>query len=663
MGSASSIPTQITIEQFKELAGDRYNPQLFDEVADENRTISKTTLFDLAQRTDVFISFCRLKRSESGAKSESSDDLSGIHYEVLDELDRDREIATRIHATFIEQGLITWFDPNEKKIETQIRNAVENTSLMVVLISQAYVDMLGHNNIKKNSLHLEFMHGLEVLGAKRMIPVIIDENYSALYKLPEPLDVLKRNDNAVIMVDDGEFDYASTKLIDTIFESITPLRVKNWRTLGAVYSAIAHEPRESTRGMNEEVITDEMYSYISSMSEWFMANVKLVKFNPGLGAADEVIPFSREAAQSLAFDLLQFDIISIAKLASALERFPLLLTEDLQRDSMEANAVSSAVRDADTTLLEMEERVRLRSLQLDSSMKRKDGKTWTSGNTKRLGERASISDPLVLQAILEDYRAAVVSLQSDVKAAQMRAFEAERLLAYLCSEMTDQGGRTSLMAVANSGRVDMVAKMIQLGADVLVQDVDGKNALMLAAAAGQTDCVMTLLDANAAINAQTKDGDTALMMAAATGQFDIVKMLLHQGADPNIVNKDGFTALTKAVADYGRADIVSLLLYKAAVVNIQTKNGWHPLLFAASLGHLESVRQLLEYDAPVNLTSSDGSSALLKASENGHAEICRLLLEFNAKIDLKNDRGASALDVTENAEIREMLITAKETRK
>ena len=54
------------------------------------------------------------------------------------------------------------------------------------------------------------------------------------------------------------------------------------------------------------------------------------------------------------------------------------------------------------------------------------------------GERASISDPLVLQAILEDYRAAVVTLQSDVKAAQVRALEAERLLAYLCCEMTDQ---------------------------------------------------------------------------------------------------------------------------------------------------------------------------------------------------------------------------------
>ena len=33
-----------------------------------------------------------------------------------------------------------------------------------------------------------------------------------------------------------------------------------------------------------------------------------------------------------------------------------------------------------------------------------------------------------------------------------------------------KGGRTSLMAVANSGRVDMVAKMIQLGANVQIQD-------------------------------------------------------------------------------------------------------------------------------------------------------------------------------------------------
>jgi hypothetical protein len=59
MGSGASIPTQIDIATFKELSGDRFNSEVFDEVADENRTISKATLFDLAQRSDVYIAFCR----------------------------------------------------------------------------------------------------------------------------------------------------------------------------------------------------------------------------------------------------------------------------------------------------------------------------------------------------------------------------------------------------------------------------------------------------------------------------------------------------------------------------------------------------------------------------------------------------------------------------
>jgi hypothetical protein len=87
-----------------------------------------------------------------------------------------------------------------------------------------------------------------------------------------------------------------------------------------------------------------------------------------------------------------------------------------------------------------------------------------------VGNKAQESDPLKLQTILEDYRAAVVSLQTEIKAVRAQAQEQDRALRYLCCDMVNQDGATALMSVAYSGRPDMVNLMVHLGTRVDLQD-------------------------------------------------------------------------------------------------------------------------------------------------------------------------------------------------
>ena len=80
--------------------------------------------------------------------------------------------------------------------------------------------------------------------------------------------------------------------------------------------------------------------------------------------------------------------------------------------------------------------------------------------------------------------------------------------------------------------------IFQLSSDDDEDDDDvqaGQTALMLASSRGREDVVAMLLEAGADVNAQDDDGSTALMCAAEHGCIDVVKMLLaHPDCDPTL---------------------------------------------------------------------------------------------------------------------------------
>ncbi|KAF9973996.1 hypothetical protein BGZ73_002718 [Actinomortierella ambigua] len=77
----------------------------------------------------------------------------------------------------------------------------------------------------------------------------------------------------------------------------------------------------------------------------------------------------------------------------------------------------------------------------------------------------------------------------------------------------------------------------------------GRTALIAAARYGHVEMVKILLDLDADINHQDNDGATALHCAAAYGNLQCIEMLIQRGIDTSIKNQDGWTALAFAFSD------------------------------------------------------------------------------------------------------------------
>ena len=118
--------------------------------------------------------------------------------------------------------------------------------------------------------------------------------------------------------------------------------------------------------------------------------------------------------------------------------------------------------------------------------------------------------------------------------------------------IAENNGFTPLMFAAHRNYINIVAALIQAGANVNRGDKNGETALMKAADGGHDQCVAILLRVGANVNVRNRDQFTALMFAVRKFRPACINLLTQ--ADTNIeamdilrIMKPFFRVLMKAV--------------------------------------------------------------------------------------------------------------------
>lgn len=110
----------------------------------------------------------------------------------------------------------------------------------------------------------------------------------------------------------------------------------------------------------------------------------------------------------------------------------------------------------------------------------------------------------------------------------------------------DDRGFTPLIVAAYNNQTDVIAILLQAGADTAIGDRNGNTALIGAIFKGYDAIVHQLLDAGADPNAQNGQGATALTFAATFHRNGLAERLLQAGADKNLADAFGKTPLDHA---------------------------------------------------------------------------------------------------------------------
>ncbi|KAK4290338.1 hypothetical protein Pmani_036750 [Petrolisthes manimaculis] len=201
---------------------------------------------------------------------------------------------------------------------------------------------------------------------------------------------------------------------------------------------------------------------------------------------------------------------------------------------------------------------------------------------------------------------------------------------------------------AHQGHTEMVALLIEFGADVSQTNGEGTTALGLAAAQGHCDVVRLLVQAGASLTAKDNQSSTPMVQAAASGHLNVVGYLLSCDwpGRPDLLKNQSHQALVAASSN-GHINVVEFLLDMAevSVDGEDPVTGETSLTVSAGAGHTAMVATLLRAGASISKTNSRGASPLTCAVRNGHYEVVKLVLSQGAGVEGPDAAGRTPLMV------------------
>lgn len=230
-------------------------------------------------------------------------------------------------------------------------------------------------------------------------------------------------------------------------------------------------------------------------------------------------------------------------------------------------------------------------------------------------------------------------------------------------------------------RWDILAPLLEIGADLCFYEQNGYSALHLAAFSGCLTSINFLLSKGFDVNFHTKCF-TPLHFAAFGNAPEAAKMLLNNGAKMSMALTNSSTPTTtpsntgngnsKLSADESllhcavksnALECLKIFIDEGADVNHLRSNGTNAIHLAADLGHTQCLEILLNApNADPNIricVREKESTALHLAADEGNIECVRLLLSKGADAKVKNHRGFTPLHLaarTSSIECVELLL-------
>jgi len=200
----------------------------------------------------------------------------------------------------------------------------------------------------------------------------------------------------------------------------------------------------------------------------------------------------------------------------------------------------------------------------------------------------------------------------------------------LNDEPRNEDGETPLHQAVLAGNLEEVKKLVSSGADVNALYIDEATpdegtALLLAVKNDDHDIVAYLLENGANIEIKDVNGLTALHLAVVADRKDITELLLSKGANIKATDNSKRTTLHWASLATDDRELALLLIDHGAAVNALNLVGESPLHEAVTFGNVSAVEVLLEHGVDKTLKAGDGTTALARAQAEGHDAIVELL--------------------------------------
>ncbi len=215
---------------------------------------------------------------------------------------------------------------------------------------------------------------------------------------------------------------------------------------------------------------------------------------------------------------------------------------------------------------------------------------------------------------------------------------------------TQADGQPPMALAAGKGDAQMVRLLLESGADLNWTAGNGGSILHFAAYGGNTDILQLALPKlpKVAIDRTSKQGATPLMIAAERGNVAFVRGLIDAGADATkrtgIHASLGTLAAIHYAAMKGRSEVVQLLRQNSVPPDQTTGRGLTPLMLAAGVGDIASVKALLEAGAQANKSDNDKMTALHYAAKRGQPAVIPLLVRAGAPVAAAAAKGVRPLD-------------------